>query len=253
MRKPYTIDPRAGSAIPHFHVIEFTPGYMPDNTDEPTIDRTRRAALRTAWELAQGAADSMTDEHSGAPVIDKLVSSKDGRTATGYAVRWPASDTRLDRWVELSECTDPKCEHTRWTAATRPLWMQKDRHIRTLKLAPYVSVDFMGEPLPTFTLAIYDARGITNPRQLGYRLTMHTKGKRACVVFQGSDFGCSPLQACDSDRTVAAILTFLTLKPGDTDRDYFASYSARQLEWAGEHAEALYMEASARLGEETFQ
>lgn len=56
-------------------------------------------------------------------------------------------------------------------------------------------------------------------------------------VFYGADFhtpGC-----VDSDEAVAALLSFLSLRPGDTDREYFDSYSPEQLEWAQEHGEEL--------------
>ncbi len=50
-------------------------------------------------------------------------------------------------------------------------------------------------------------------------------------IFEGDDFGPSPLHADDSLDTVAALLGFLTCKPGDTDREYFASYTPLQLDW----------------------
>lgn len=48
------------------------------------------------------------------------------------------------------------------------------------------------------------------------------------VLFAGDDFGCSPLRAIDSDATLRGLLGFLTLRPGDTDAEYFATYSAEQ-------------------------
>lgn len=51
-------------------------------------------------------------------------------------------------------------------------------------------------------------------------------------LFAGEDFHCSPMDAIDSDASLRSILTFLTLRPGDTDRDYFDDYTARQLDWA---------------------
>jgi hypothetical protein len=48
------------------------------------------------------------------------------------------------------------------------------------------------------------------------------------------------LHADDSLETVASLLTFLTLRPGDTDADYFAGYTPAQMEWAtGSDCEAL--------------
>ena len=59
------------------------------------------------------------------------------------------------------------------------------------------------------------------------------------VIFEGSDFCGSPLHADDSDETVAALLGFLALRPGDTDREYFDTYTPEQLDWARANGEEL--------------
>ena len=51
-------------------------------------------------------------------------------------------------------------------------------------------------------------------------------------IFSGEDFAGSPMDADDSDETLRNLLGFLTLRPGDTDAEYFATYNARQLDWA---------------------
>lgn len=56
-------------------------------------------------------------------------------------------------------------------------------------------------------------------------------------LFTGSDFAGSPLHADDSDETLRALLGFLTLRPGDTDRDYFDSYTEEQMAYAEGDAE----------------
>ena len=59
-------------------------------------------------------------------------------------------------------------------------------------------------------------------------------------LFEGTDFAGSPMHADDSDACVATLLTFLTLRPGDTDRDYFDDYTPDQLDWTHDDAcEAL--------------
>ncbi len=101
-----------------------------------------------------------------------------------------------------------------------------------------------------FSLSLRDT-GRTDSRGcsvLGYELR-----HEGAVVFEGEDFRGSPLHADDSDATVAAILSFLSLKPGDTDREYFESYSPEQLEWADLHGEelaflAFELEEQAREG-----
>jgi hypothetical protein len=51
------------------------------------------------------------------------------------------------------------------------------------------------------------------------------------LIFKGEDFHGSPLHAIDSLDTVEALFAFLTLRPGDTDPEYFANYSPRQMAW----------------------
>src|SRR5262245_31662472 len=82
---------------------------------------------------------------------------------------------------------------------------------------------------PTFSLTMWDTGRFGGKWLLGYRLTMRENGRRT-VLFQGEDFGCSPMHAIDSDASVEALMGFLTLRPGDTDREYFKSYTQDQLD-----------------------
>lgn len=73
------------------------------------------------------------------------------------------------------------------------------------------------------------------------------------VIFESEDFAGSPLHADDSDATLAALLGFLSLRPGDTDREYFDRYTPEQLDWAMANGEELSllaheMEERARRG-----
>lgn len=78
-----------------------------------------------------------------------------------------------------------------------------------------------------FKLELYDTFTTSGGKTLlGYRFWDHDQ-----LLFVGEDFGASPLHAIDDDNTVAALLGFLSLRPGDTDSDYFESYTAEQLEW----------------------
>ena len=62
---------------------------------------------------------------------------------------------------------------------------------------------------------------------LGYRLV----DRYSNVIFEGEDF--SPGMSCciDSDESVVGLMGFLTLRPGDTDDEYFDEYSDEQLQW----------------------
>lgn len=116
--------------------------------------------------------------------------------------------------------------------------------LRRVWFAPYVSG-------PRFVLTTWDTgrTGFGGKYLVGYRLESVDNGARA-VVFEGEDFGCSPMHAVDADETCRGVMSFLTLRPGDTDSEYFDSYTPEQLEFAGEHAEALGCAVSDRFGEE---
>lgn len=80
---------------------------------------------------------------------------------------------------------------------------------------------------------------------LGYRLKVS-----GAVVFEGEDFAGSPLHADDSDETAGALLSFLTLKPGDTDREYFSGYTPEQMAFCESSiCEELAFEAMILKGE----
>lgn len=61
------------------------------------------------------------------------------------------------------------------------------------------------------------------------------------TLFEGEDFYCSPLHAIDSDEALRSLLGFLTLKPGDTDKEYFENYTPKQMAFAQGDAEYLQM------------
>jgi len=60
-------------------------------------------------------------------------------------------------------------------------------------------------------------------------------------IFVGDDFSPPAGVAIDSDDTLRSLLGFLTLRPGDTDADYFAEYTDAQLAFADGEAEALQL------------
>lgn len=114
---------------------------------------------------------------------------------------------------------------------------------------------------PSFTLTIYDGLVPTytpdGKLRLAYCLTECAGVKRTAgvklkpyvVIFEGDDFGLAPGHSSDSDEAVRAIMSFLTLRPGDTDADYFTHYTDRQREFCNTHAEAVAMEVADRFGE----
>lgn len=118
--------------------------------------------------------------------------------------------------------------------------------IRQCRFSPYRK----GLGLPTFTLTVWatdrcDPRGQT---YLGYKLVQH-ETCRHTVLFAAEDYAPSPQYAIDSDSSVAGLMGFLTLRPGDTDAEYFESYTPAQLEYCEQHAEALSTEVYNLFGE----
>lgn len=110
-------------------------------------------------------------------------------------------------------------------------------HIRTWEGSPYLP----GKG-PAFRLELFDT-GRTGGRramrnQLGYLFFVDGR-----LLFAGDDFGPSPMYCDDSDEALGALLSFLALKPGDTDREYFDDYTPAQLAFAEEHGESLSMMA----------
>jgi hypothetical protein len=83
-----------------------------------------------------------------------------------------------------------------------------------------------------------DRRGQTI---MGYRFEQVEPEAQAMVLFEGEDFAGSPMHADDDDKTVRALIGFLTLRPGDTDEEYFASYTPDQMDFAQSDAEALQL------------
>lgn len=100
---------------------------------------------------------------------------------------------------------------------------------------------------PRFVLATYetnqhDSRGCD---YIGYKLTMLEAGVHT-VLFEGSDFNAGPMHAIDSIGAAEGLMRFLTLRPGDTDAEYFDKYTPAQLAFCSDHAEALSVEVDAR-------
>jgi hypothetical protein len=93
----------------------------------------------------------------------------------------------------------------------------------------------------------YDARGATK-----YRLRVVDNGETVFdvegphAVLWGAF---SPLCSCDGDDARRGVLTHVAMKPGDTDRDFFADYSRDQLEWVECYGEELSLVAFDRYGE----
>lgn len=78
------------------------------------------------------------------------------------------------------------------------------------------------------TLRVYDLfkRDSMGKSVLGYEFKVGRK-----VLFQGTDFHCSPCFAIDSLKTAYAILGFLTVRHEDVEKEYFDEYTEEQMNW----------------------
>lgn len=59
------------------------------------------------------------------------------------------------------------------------------------------------------------------------------------TVFEGADYAVPGI--IDDDECLRGLLGFLTLKPGDTDSEYFDKYTPEQMAWVELNAENLSM------------
>ena len=92
-----------------------------------------------------------------------------------------------------------------------------------------------------FRLELYPMRpaGPADITAVAYRFWDLSPDWRARPVFTGPDWHPSVLHSVDGAESVRGLLVFLSLRPGDTDADYFVSYTSRQLAWRDARAEDL--------------
>ena len=88
-----------------------------------------------------------------------------------------------------------------------------------------------------YTLKLWDTNQIDSMHKSILAYEMYTPS--GDVLFAGADYHCSPMHCIDSNDCVRELLGFLTLKPGDTDDEYFENYTPAQMEFAQNEAESL--------------
>lgn len=93
-------------------------------------------------------------------------------------------------------------------------------------------LDGTGYVLQTWDTGRRDARG---QAVIGYAFGIASHPP----LFTGEDFSGSPSHSDDSEETVRCLLGFLTLRPGDTDADFFVGYTDAQLRFCETEAEYL--------------
>ncbi len=68
------------------------------------------------------------------------------------------------------------------------------------------------------------------------------------TLFSQESFGIAPGYAIDSDKALREVISWLTLKPGDTDRDHFDNYTPEQMAFAKGDAAMLSLWADEDAG-----
>lgn len=125
---------------------------------------------------------------------------------------------------------------------------------------PYIP----GSDNPTFALTLSDTgrRDEYGKHIFHYRLTItdpqhyHSeyvvRAPQTRVLFEAEDYHAHYVPTHnfhDLDSVIEGIMGFLTLRPGDTDEEYFKNYTHEQLDYCERFAEALMCEVQARYGD----
>jgi hypothetical protein len=122
--------------------------------------------------------------------------------------------------------------------------------------------DFMGHSITWtdddgegFSLEIHmfvsddPSKRASSPGRIRWSYTLHDNGWRpgdesaqlyGAPIFEGDEYETTYLE---DDEIVRSLLVFLSLQDGDTDSEYFDSYTERQIAWRDERAETLSLYA----------
>lgn len=111
--------------------------------------------------------------------------------------------------------------------------------LRKVTMRPYVDQS-IGFTLETFDTFKTDSLGKSI---LAYRFTQYRSPSNEKIIFEGEDFHCSPCTAIDSDDCLRSLLSFLTLRKGDTDDECFEDYTPEQIKFSEQYAETLSLYA----------
>jgi hypothetical protein len=109
--------------------------------------------------------------------------------------------------------------------------MKDPSHLFTLRVRP----DKSGQ---TIIIHAFDANHVDSTGHNGIEVEVRHAGK---TIFPRGQLYCgtSRYVAVDSIAARELVLSLVAMRPGDTDSDYFADYSADQLDWASEHGEII--------------
>ena len=121
--------------------------------------------------------------------------------------------------------------------APRGYRVNEDTLLRHVRMVPWLPGKGPTFDLVTWDTGRYHKRGTP---MLGYALF---SSESEDPIFHGEDTSPSPMHAIDSDDATRGVLSSLTLRPGDTDSEFFEKYTEAQLAFASAHAESLSLHA----------
>ncbi len=161
----------------------------------------------------------------------------------GLAVQVDADDPGRTRWIVTDNGALSGSASAPWTVRSI-----QDRHTHDLAVRIADDGDLLRDvDHDGLTLRLYAPTGDlpADRDAIGYVLT-----DGDAVMFASTDFRPSPLHAVDSDATVEALAEFLALRPGDTDDEFFSTYTLTQLDWIdGDGPDRLHDLIAALPGE----
>jgi hypothetical protein len=70
------------------------------------------------------------------------------------------------------------------------------------------------------------------------------------VIFPKGQLTCALHAESDGIKAKELVMGLVAMKPGDTDRDYFADYTPAQLAWCEQYGEAIDLERMVRYCDE---
>jgi len=95
---------------------------------------------------------------------------------------------------------------------------------------------------PSVVIYAFDGGG-QRPNHTRIDVEVRQGGK---VIFPRNALYCATPGCIDDDSAKELVMSLVAMRPGDTDRDYFDSYTPAQREWAERNGEELSCEREAR-------
>jgi len=225
-----------------------------------------------------GKVDGATLVAKLQPFVEGTIDEDDGaavvQTKRGWGARlhmpgcldsteWTVFDTEQEAIDYMVENYDlPQCELCRELLADDPDPDHVlDSHCDTCKGNDYkhpihgdavrvARFRYASEGVATLILWDGNGRDDAGRYRIEFRLLWERVGQPIETIFDVADGPFHGHVSVDGDKAVVGVMGFLTLRPGDTDADYFDKYTTAQFNWAETYAETISIEVMDRFGED---